>query len=224
MFTGLVETRGRLLALRRSGDGARLRVSAPFAGELERGDSVAVNGICLTVVALFEGGFEADAVERTLSLTTLGSLPRGSEVNLERALSLGDRLGGHMVTGHIDGVAAVAAVRPGAPGRDVVFELPRDLMRHVAEKGSIAIDGISLTVASVQATRVTVSLIPETLAATVAGGYRPGLRVNVETDVAAKYQEALLRDRGGDGAEADDHDGGRRDAGITLERLRELGF
>ncbi len=219
MFTGLVEARGVLAGRRRKGDGARLRVATPFAGELAVGDSVSVDGVCLTVAALFEGGFEADAVERTLALTTLGSLSPGSEVNLERALQLGDRLGGHMVTGHVDGVATVVAIRSNDAGRDVVFDLPKCLMRHVAERGSLAVDGISLTVASIQGTRVSVSLIPETLSATVAGAYRPGTRVNIETDVAAKYQEALMRESLTRSPSESDGDGG-----ITVEMLRKHGF
>ncbi len=192
-----------------------MRIAAPFAGELSRGESVSVDGVCLTVTGRSADGFEADVMARTLSLTTLGSRPRGAEVNLERALKLGDRLGGHMVTGHVDGVATVVEVATGTEGRDVVLELPAPLMRHVAERGSIAIDGASLTVAAVEGTRVTVSLIPETLEATVAGRYRPGTRVNVETDVAAKYQESLQRN--GTGEEP-------ARGGITIERLTELGF
>lgn len=217
MFTGLIEARGRVVAIRRTREGARVRIAASFAGELSRGESVSVDGVCLTVSERSTDGFEADVMARTLSLTTLGSRRRGAEVNLERALKLGDRLGGHMVTGHVDGVAAVVELGAGigAEGCEVVLELPPLLMRHVAARGSIAIDGVSLTVAAVDGTRVTVSLIPETLEAMVAGRYRPGTRVNVETDVAAKYQESLQRNGTGE-----EPAGG----GITIERLSELGF
>jgi riboflavin synthase len=139
----------------------------------------------------------------------------GARVNLERAVEVGERLGGHLVSGHVDGVATVAAVRPEGRGREMVIELPDGLMRHVAERGSIAVDGVSLTVARVEGNLVTVSLIPETLEATIAGGYRAGTRVNVETDLLAKYQESSASQGGATEANR---------KGITMERLRELGY
>jgi len=213
MFTGLVEAAGRILKVGRAGGAGRLEIAAPFAPELSEGESVSVNGVCLTVVASSDRSFTADAVERTMTLTTLGRLSAGDRVNLERALKVGDRIGGHMVTGHVDGVATVVRVERTANGRDITLDLTRTAMRHVAERGSIAVDGISLTVAAARGTSVTCSLIPETLASTTAGEYRTGTRVNVETDVAAKYQESIGRD-----AEASD------EGGLTIDRLRELGF
>lgn len=222
MFTGLIEAEGKVTRLRKTGGGGRLRVATPFAAELTKGESVCVNGVCLTVTSVFSNGFAADAVERTLSLTTLGSLVPGDRVNLERALRLGDRVGGHMVTGHVDGVAVVERVTPTSNGRDVTIRMPRQLMRHVAERGSVAVDGVSLTVAALDGTHLTTSLIPETLASTTARRYRAGTKVNVETDLAAKYQESIGRSRedaprgkGGDASQ---------EGSITLEKLKDLGF
>jgi len=215
VFTGLVEAKGRLREVRKIGGAARLRLEAPFAGELARGESVAVSGVCLTVSDSDGETFWADAVERTVSLTTLGRLVRGGEVNLERALRSGDRIGGHMVTGHIDGVATVERVERTVNGRDVTFRLPPELLRHVAPRGALAVDGVSLTVAEVRGRSVKVSLIPETLESTVAGLYRPGMEVNIETDLVAKYREASAT---GEGSVEG------RNGGITLDRLRELGF
>jgi len=210
-----VEAKGRLREVRKIGSAARLHLEAPFAAELARGESVAVNGVCLTVSEGDGETFWADAVERTISLTTLGRLVRGGEVNLERALRSGDRIGGHMVTGHVDGVGTVERVKRTASGRDVTFRLPPELLRHVATRGSLAVDGVSLTVAEVRGRSVTVSLIPETLESTIAGRYRPGAEANIETDLAAKYQEASATSEGS--AEG-------RSSGITLDKLRELGF
>jgi riboflavin synthase len=218
VFTGLVEAKGKMARVRRAGGAARLRVTAPFAGELSRGESVAVDGVCLTVAAVLPGAFEAEAVERTVATTTLRTAAPGTEVNLERALRLGDRLGGHMVTGHVDGVAVVERVAQTANGRDLTLRVPADLMRHVVARGSIAIDGVSLTVAAVDGTSVTVSLIPETLEATTLGGLRSGARVNVETDVAAKYRESAEADVVGRTQDAE------RGEGITMDKLRKLGF
>lgn len=180
---------------------------------------MSVNGVCQTVVRADGSAFEVDVVAQTLSVTTLGALSSGHEVNLERAVRLGDRMGGHMVTGHVDGVAEVAAVSRGREGVRVSFDLPEDLVRYVVERGSIAVDGVSLTVAGVEGRRVTVALIPETLRATVAGDYGPGRRVNVETDILAKQQEKLLRQ----GGEPQEEPSGKAE-GLTLERLRKLGF
>ena len=221
MFTGLVESTGRVAWVRRTGGGAAVRIAAPFAGELEHGESVAVNGVCQTVVRTDSSGFEVDVVAQTLSVTTIGDLTAGSEVNLERALRLGDRLGGHMVAGHVDGTARVTALKRDAGGTRLSLELPESLMKYVVAKGSIAVDGVSLTVAEVTRTRVTVALIPETLRATVAGTYRTGTRVNIETDILARHQEKLLggsRDEGRPGPGADG------DEGLTEKRLKELGF
>lgn len=215
MFTGLVETTGRVEHLTRRGGAVTLSVRAPFARELARGESVAVDGVCLTVVREGATTFDVEAVERTVLTTTVQFLRSGSVVNLERALKVGDRVGGHLVSGHVDGVGTVVAIERTAGRHDVRIELPRELMRHAAERGSIAIDGVSLTVAETGPSSVTVSLIPETLSATTARTYRVGARVNVETDILAKYVEAA-------GGWARGVHG--RPGPLTDERLRELGF
>jgi riboflavin synthase len=217
MFTGLIETKGRVAWVRRTAGGARLRLDAPFASELVRGESVSVNGVCQTVVRADASGFEVDAVTQTLSVTTIGSLRAGSEVNLERALKLGDRLGGHMVAGHVDGVARVAELRLDADGATLALELPAALTRYVVQRGSIAVDGVSLTVAEIEGARVTVALIPETLRSTLSGSYRAGTEVNIETDLMARHQEKLAAN-----PPVDEGEGTER--GLTMERLRELGF
>jgi riboflavin synthase len=221
MFTGLVECKGKVIWHRRAHGGAAIRIAAPFASELEHGESVSVNGVCQTVVRADAAAFDVDAVARTLSVTTIGELRSGSEVNLERALRMGDRLGGHMVAGHVDGVARVVQVRSDRNGTSLTLELPAPLARYVVQRGSIAVDGVSLTVAEVAGARVTVALIPETLRATLAGGYRSGTKVNIETDLLAKHQEKLLESRGeASSPPADDESAD----GLTEKRLRELGF
>jgi riboflavin synthase len=219
MFTGLVEAVGRVDWVRRGASGVRIRISAPFASELEQGESVSVNGVCQTVVRADRSAFEVDAVAQTLSITTLGTMRGGAYVNLERALRAGDRMGGHFVTGHADGVARVTEMKRGRDGVRLSVEIPGELVRYVVERGSIALDGVSLTVAETDGARVTVALIPETLRATVAAGYRSGTRVNIETDVMAKQQEKLLL-RSPDASR--DQDGARKV--LTVERLKELGF
>lgn len=214
MFTGIVEAVGRIESVRRTRAGASISVAAPFARHLARGESVAVNGVCLTVVRADSRRFRADAVARTLDTTCIGRMAAGARVNVERAVEVGERLSGHLVSGHVDGVARVAAVRPEGRGRDIVVELPEGLARHVAERGSIAVDGVSLTVARAAGNLVTVSLIPETLRATIAGGYRSGTLVNVETDLLAKYQESASP---GGSARTD-----RK--GVSIEWLREMGY
>ena len=210
MFTGIVEGTGTVVALARSGsgDGARLEVDTPWPpGELAVGDSVAVDGCCLTVVARTPGGFAADLVAETLRRTALGRLATGARVNLERPLALGGRLGGHLVQGHVDGVGRVLdrrAVGPersgepqgGAPvgqGTQLRVGLPEDLARYVVEKGSIAVDGVSLTVAAVGPDWFAVALVPHTLAATTLGERGPGDPVHLEVDVVAKYVERLVQ-------------------------------
>jgi len=225
VFTGLVEAVGRLRSVRRSGPGAALVVEAPFAASLACGESVCVSGVCLTVTGVGARRFFADAVARTFEGTTLGRLRAGAGVNLERSLRAGDRVGGHFVTGHVDGVGVVCSVRAVGRGRDVVVELPADLAAQVVERGSIAIDGTSLTVAGIVGRRVTVSLIPETLAATVAAGYRLGSRVNVETDVLAKGRgKGTPVEAPEEGGAGRDRREGRPGRGVTMEQLREQGF
>jgi riboflavin synthase len=221
MFTGLVECKGRVVWIRRVAGAAVIRITAPFASELGQGESVSVNGVCQTVVRSDAAGFEVDAVAQTLAVTTLGELRSGDEVNLERALRLGDRLGGHMVAGHVDGVARVLELRTDRDGTRLTLELPALLVRYVVARGSIAVDGVSLTVAEVSGERVTVALIPETMRATRAASYEPGMKVNIETDILAKHQEKLLE---GQGEVSGPPDGNKSAGGLTEKRLRELGF
>jgi riboflavin synthase len=206
MFTGIVEGTGTVVAPARPGaDGgaARLEVQAPWlAGELAVGDSVAVDGCCLTVVASGPDRFAVDVVPETLRRTALGARAAGARVNLERPLALGGRLGGHLVQGHVDGVGRVLDRRPAGESDEVTLELPEPLARYVVEKGSIAVDGVSLTVAGVGDGRFTVALVPHTLATTTLAERAPGDPVHLEVDVVAKYVERLVRpwtDRGAAG-------------------------
>ena len=195
MFTGIVEGTGTVAALAAAADGsgARLEVEAPWlAGELRLGESVAVNGCCMTVAEPGAAGFAADLVAETLRRTALGGLAAGARVNLERPLALGGRLGGHLVQGHVDGVAKVLERTPVGGGEEVRVELPEDLERYVVEKGSIAVDGVSLTVAGVGPGWFAVALVPHTLEVTTLGDRRPGDPVQLEVDVVAKYVERLV--------------------------------
>ena len=175
--------------------GARLRIEAGCAAELADGDSVLVNGVCLTATELDRREFGADLSAETLARTALGALGADDYVNLELALRPADRLGGHIVQGHVDGVGAVAEVRNAGLSREVRFEAPADLLRYVVEKGSVAVDGVSLTVTRVDDFAFEVSLIPETLERTTLTDVAPGRRVNLEVDVIAKYVEKLVKNR-----------------------------
>jgi riboflavin synthase len=192
MFTGIVKELGKVEAVDSSADGARLRVRAELASELGEGDSVAVSGACLTATSVAEGAFEADVMHQTLELTTLGELESGSSVNLELPLRPDDRLGGHVVQGHVDGTGTVAEVSADGFARRVRVELPDELLPYVVEHGSIAIEGVSLTIAALSDEVVEVSLIPETLERTTLGRLEPGDRVNVECDVFARYVQRQL--------------------------------
>jgi riboflavin synthase len=192
MFTGLVETTARVRRVEPDGDGVRLEVETPLAAELEQGDSIAVNGVCLTAIDPAPDRFRADVMAETLRRSSLGPLGEGDYVNVELPLRAGDRLGGHMVQGHVDGTGTVAEVRDEGFARLVRIEAPPDLLRYVVEKGSIAVDGVSLTVAAVDDASFTVSLIPETLERTTLGLASPGRVVNLEVDVLAKYVEKLV--------------------------------
>jgi riboflavin synthase len=195
MFTGIVEGTGTVatLAAAADGSGARLQVEARWlAGQLEPGESVAVNGCCLTVTEATAAGFAADLVAETLRRTALGGLATGTRVNLERPLALGGRLGGHLVQGHVDGVTTVLDRKPVGDGEEVRIELPADLERYVVEKGSIAVDGVSLTVAGIGPGWFTVALVPHTLEVTTLGDRQPGDPVQLEVDVVAKYVERLV--------------------------------
>jgi riboflavin synthase len=198
MFTGIVEEMGTVVSLTRSADAARLEVAADVVlGDVRHGDSIAVNGCCLTVVELGETAdgrrtWTADLMAETLERTALGAIAPGAPVNLERALAAGGRLGGHVVQGHVDGVGTVLRREPGERWEVVEISLPADLARYVVAKGSIAVDGVSLTVVDAGDDRFTVSLIPETLARTTLGTRAAGERVNLETDVLARHVERLL--------------------------------
>jgi riboflavin synthase len=182
------------LAVAGDGSGARLRVEAPWlAGDLRVGDSVAVNGCCLTVAEPTPAGFAADLVAETLRRTALGGLAAGARVNLERPVPLGGRLGGHLVQGHVDGVGRVLDRTPVGDGEEVRVELPAELERYVVEKGSIAVDGVSLTVAGVGPGWFAVALVPHTLEVTTLGDRRRGERVQLEVDMIAKYVERLVQ-------------------------------
>lgn len=193
MFTGIVEGTGIVRAMRFDGRSGRLTVDA---GDRLRGtrmgDSIAVNGVCLTVAAMTATEFEADLSAETLARTTLGDLRPGDAVNLERPLAVGDRLGGHLVQGHVDGVGRVTRRGGDGDAPDLEIAAPRHLARYIVEKGSIAVDGVSLTVAAVSGDRFTVCLIPHTSAVTTAGALEPGDAVNIEIDVLAKYVERLI--------------------------------
>ncbi len=193
MFTGLVADLGTVAAVDATADGVRLTLaSATLAPELAEGDSVAVNGVCLTAVGVCGDRFGADVMHETLRRSSLGDVDAGSTVNLELPLRAADRLGGHVVQGHVDGVGVVDALRDEGFARIVTVEAGADLMRYVVEKGSIAVDGVSLTVAAVGETSFDVSLIPETLARTTLGATATGKPVNLEVDVLAKYVEKLV--------------------------------
>jgi riboflavin synthase len=185
MFTGLVQAIGTVDSVARDDAGTRLRISAPLAAELSDGDSVLVNGVCLTAVRPSADAFEADR-------SSLAEVSQGDSVNLELALRASDRLGGHVVQGHVDGVGEVSAVEDDGSSREVRIQAPAELLRYVVEKGSIAVDGVSLTVTEVNKNEFGVALIPETLSRTTFGQASPGRKVNLEVDVFAKYVEKLL--------------------------------
>jgi len=216
MFTGIIEAVGSIVETRkRDGD---LRLGIDFGpldtADVKLGDSIAVNGVCLTVVELSATGFQADVSAETLSRSLLGGFSPGSPVNLERALLPTTRLGGHLVSGHVDGVGEVVSRRDDARSVRFEFRVPDQLARFVAEKGSICIDGTSLTVNGVDGAVFDVNIVPHTLAHTVLGGYRSGTRVHLEVDVIARYLERILL--GGDAA--------RTSSPVTMDTLRRTGF
>ena len=193
MFTGIVEELGEVVALEEFGDAARLTVRGPLvAAGASAGDSIAINGVCLTVTGASDGTLRADVMGETLSRSGLGALAAGSAVNLERPLRLDGRLGGHIVQGHVDGTGTILERRPGEHWDVLQIAVPPLLARYVVEKGSIAVDGVSLTVSALGPDWVEVSLIPETLARTTLGRKQPGETVNLEVDMIAKYVERLL--------------------------------
>lgn len=195
MFTGLVQDLGNVVELARTDEGARLTVSALLAGELGEGDSVSVNGVCLTSASVNHGSFSAEVMNATLERTSLATLDAGDAVNLELPLRSADRLGGHFVQGHVDGVGRIAEVTPDGFARRLKLTADPDVLRYLVPTGSVAVDGVSLTVAELDDRSFTVSLIPETLQRTNLSRVSPGHTVNVEVDVLAKYVEKLVRSR-----------------------------
>jgi riboflavin synthase len=213
MFTGIIQAVGAMRARVAAGPSATLVVQCPFE-RLALGESIAVDGVCLTVATILAGAFTASASAETLSRTTLGALSQGQRVNLERALAVGDRLGGHIVSGHVDGVGRVSRREDVGTAERVRFDAPPEVMRYVAEKGSIAIDGVSLTVNALHAQGFEVMLVPFTRDATALGDRRPGAAVNLEVDVIARYVARWLEGRG---SEASPH-------GVTTDLLARHGF
>jgi len=212
MFTGLVELKGTLARRARRGPGYRLGIEAAF-GALVLGESISVSGACLTVVSSDGRGFEADVSLETASKTTLGELPLGSRVNLERALKVGDRLGGHLVAGHVDAVAELVRVTPAGEAQRLSVSYPRELARFIAAKGSITLDGVSLTVNAVTDSALEVMVIPHTLGVTTLGDLKAGSRINLEVDTLARYAVRFLEVSG-----AADSEAGLKDA------LRRAGY
>jgi riboflavin synthase len=216
MFTGLIQDVGTVRSLRRGGESARLSVATLLPmDDLLMGESIAVNGVCLTVVSFGGGSFEADLSPESLERSTLGDLAPGSPVNLERALRLCDRLGGHLVSGHVDGVATVSERRKDANAIRFSFRIPPALSRYLVEKGSIAIEGVSLTVNEVGPESFKIAVIPHTLAATTLKDIGPGCRVNIETDILGKYVERLLKGGGKDPSPS---------GGVDMHFLAKHGF
>jgi riboflavin synthase len=193
VFTGLVVDKGVIDAVERSERGARVAIATALATEMSEGDSVAVNGVCLTASEIIDTGFVAEAMNETLNRTSLGDLLPSTEVNLELPLRASDRLGGHLVQGHVDGVGEIAIVTEDGFARLVEVVVPDELLRYIVAKGSIAVDGVSLTVVEVHQRSFTVSLIPETLERTTLGIAGPGTKVNLEVDVLAKYVERAVQ-------------------------------
>lgn len=214
MFTGIVEELGSIRSVRRGQHSSVLSIAAKdILSDLKIGDSVAVNGVCLTATTVDGSGFTADVMHETLNRSSLGSLTVGSHVNLERAMAANGRFGGHIVSGHIDGTGTIRALRRDDNAVWYTVSAAPSLLKYIVEKGSIAIDGISLTVAAVDDASFSVSIIPHTAASTILGSKRPGDTVNLETDLIGKYVEKLLtfRDQPASG-------------GLTLEVLRQNGF
>mgnify|MGYP001812543056 FL=1 len=211
MFTGIIKALGRIERMTPIGGDVRLSIDSaglPWS-EYTIGDSIAVNGVCLTAVALRDSGFDTDVSNETLAVTALKSLADGAAVNLEPALAAGERLGGHLVSGHVDCTGRVTTISEDARSLRLEFELPEEYSRYVAKKGSICIDGVSLTINAVKANGFSVNIIPHTAEVTVIGDYRTGTEVNIEVDLVARYLERLLTRDGG---------------GLDLDKLREHGY
>ena len=218
MFTGIIQAIGTIRAREARGGDLRLRIASGGLdlGDVQLGDSIATNGVCLTVVELPGDGYWADVSAETLAYTTLASLPVGAQVNLEKALTPQTRLGGHLVSGHVDGIGEIAALRQDARAIRFTVRAPRELARYIAHKGSITVDGVSLTVNAVNGAEFELCIVPHTLQETIFDQYRPGVKVNLEVDVIARYVERLLL--GERAAEP------QAQAGLTLETLAKHGF
>jgi len=217
MFTGIIQAIGEVVGLQQRGGDVRLRIRTGKLdlSDVAMGDSIAVNGVCLTAVELPGDGFVADVSRETLSLTSLGRLKPGSAVNLEKALTLATRLGGHLVGGHVDGLGTVIERHDDARSVRFTIEAPEELARYIAHKGSITVDGTSLTVNAVSGRRFELNIVPHTLQETIMDGYAPGWRVNLEVDLIARYLERLLL-----GERAAQPDSG----GVDLALLARAGF
>lgn len=213
MFTGIVQAVGQIAAVAARGDDIRMTVVSDTLGfaDVKLGDSIAINGVCLTVVALQGKGFDADVSGETLSCTTFAELAAGNSVNLEKALLPTTRLGGHLVSGHVDGIAEVSTCRDDGRSQRIDFTVPEALARYIAAKGSVCVDGVSLTVNEVSGNSFSVNIIPHTQEQTITNQYQPGTRVNIEVDIIARYLERLL----GSGAS---------DSAIDQSLLRRAGF
>ncbi|MDD7515366.1 riboflavin synthase [Ruminococcus flavefaciens] len=215
MFTGIIEEVGTVKAVKRSGTSSFIEIQAKKVLEdVHLGDSIAVNGVCLTVTHFGGGVFRADVMNETLSRSSLGSLTSGSPVNLERAMAAGGRFGGHIVSGHIDGTGTVSDIKNDGIAVWYTIAAPRELLRYIVEKGSIAIDGISLTVAKVTDTSFSVSIIPHTAAQTILGTKKTGDTVNLENDIIGKYVEKLMKPS----------EPQKSESGITMDFLMKNGF
>lgn len=214
MFTGIIEEIGTIEAVHSASGGARLKVrAAKVMGDMKEGDSISVDGVCLTAVELRKDGFSADVSPETLKRSTLGGLASGSPVNLERALTPGSRIGGHIVQGHVDTTGEIESIDQAGAGNWWLTVRPyEELDRYLVEKGSVAVDGISLTIAAVEVGRFSIAIIPHTFEQTALKFKRPGDPVNIEADILAKHVEKLLQAAGAAGGK------------LTAERLRELGW
>ena len=211
MFTGIIQAKGSITALERRGGDVRLSIGSdglPFS-DYEVGESIAVNGVCLTAVSLRDKGFDTDVSVETLNVTSLGKLDVGSSVNLEPSLALGDRLGGHLVSGHVDCLGTVRSLEGDARSLRIVIEIPREFAPYVAKKGSVTVDGVSLTVNDVRGTTFDVNIIPHTAEVTVIGDYGVGTEVNIEVDLVARYIERLLS---------------KDPEGLSMDFLKEHGY
>jgi riboflavin synthase len=215
MFTGIVEKTARIARMASRGNGAVLAIQNPWPTPPESGESISVSGACLTVVSANEREISFDVSAETLQKTILGSIRPGGKVNLEKALRVSDDISGHFVAGHVDGVGEVTALRRQDAFAELVVRAPEDLAVYLVPKGSVAVDGVSLTIATLKGSAFSIAVIPETLARTTLGELTPGTRVNIETDMLGKYVVKYLSQMGG----AD-----RKPSGLTIKRLEELGF